>query len=350
MYLFSGELKHFLSICKPVCIFCTNKTLNHLQKLHSENFPLPRMFIYDAETSNLAQGFNLLLEHDDNETFNPVELDPVKEVALILTSSGTTGFPKCVQLTHYNFRATMTYATDPSFLDLNEFESTLAFLPIFHVFGCAIALASIYAGTKVVILDKFIPDKFLSVIQEHQISKLFVVPPILHFLVKSPLVQKFDISSITDVLCGASAVSKELEEMVQQKLKVKSVRQIYGMTELCGAATMIPKKCQQYGSSGKVVNGHEIKVCNIENGKILPANQIGELRVKGDGVMKGYLNNEEESKQAFDEDGFLKTGDLGYYDEEGFFYIVDRLKEIIKYKGFQVRNIYLTYSIASLYT
>ncbi|RZC32784.1 AMP-binding domain containing protein, partial [Asbolus verrucosus] len=170
----------------------------------------------------------------------------------------------------------------------------------------------------------------------HKITKLFAVPPILLFLVKSPLVEKYDVSSIQDILCGGALVPKELEEMVEERLKVKSVRQVFGMTEASGAATILPKNVKKYGTVGKVTVSFKIKVCDVDSGKALPPNQIGELRMFGDGVMKGYLGNDEESKTTFDDEGFLRSGDLGYYDEEGFFYIVDRLKEIIKYKGFQV--------------
>ncbi|EFA13119.2 Acetyl-coenzyme A synthetase-like Protein [Tribolium castaneum] len=320
------ELKHFLTICNPTLIICTTKSLTNVQKLANE-LELPQILLF-SDLNNTPNNYN--------EELTPIDLDPTKEVALILTSSGTTGFPKCVQLTHLNLRTTMLYAMDPNFLDLNQNESTIAFLPYFHVFGCAVSLASILSGCKSIVMEKFIPDLFLANIQKHKVTKLFVVPPILQFLVKNPMVGKFDISSVVDILCGAAVVGKELEEMVQERFKVKSVRQVYGMTELCGAATMIPKNFQKYGSSGKVISCTQIKVCEVASGKTLAAQEIGEIRVKGDGTMKSYLKNEEETKKAFDEEGFLKTGDLGYYDEEGYFYIVDRLKEIIKYKGFQV--------------
>ncbi|XP_044269666.1 luciferin 4-monooxygenase-like isoform X2 [Tribolium madens] len=295
----SGELKHLLLICNPVLILCTKKSLIKLKKLENE-VELPHILLYDSD-------FDSSLKCSYSEEFKPIdELDPMTEVALILTSSGTTGFPKCVQLTHSNMRTTMLHAMDPTFLDLNKHESWIAFLPFYHVFGCAIALASILSGCKTVIMEKFIPDLFLTLIQNHKITKLFVVPPILQFLVKNPLVEKFDLSSVTDILCGAAVVRKELEEMVQKKFQIKSVRQVYGMTEVCGGATMIPKNFQKYGSSGKVMSYTQIKVCDVTSEETLSAYQIGEIRIKG------------------------------YYDEEGYFYIVDRLKEIIKYKGFQV--------------
>jgi 4-coumarate--CoA ligase len=141
-------------------------------------------------------------------------------------------------------------------------------------------------------------------------------------------------------LCGAAAVTKETEDLVEAQLKISCVRQIYGMTEVCGAATVIPKNTKKHGSSGQVIMGHQIKICDPETGKALGINEVGELRIKGDGVMKGYLGQEKETEEAFDEEGYFKSGDLGYYDDEGFFFIVDRLKEIIKYKGFQVSTIY----------
>ncbi|RZC40465.1 AMP-binding domain containing protein, partial [Asbolus verrucosus] len=269
-------------------IFCTSKTLVTILKIRTEPFIPKNIVIYEEETSKDARHFDTLLKHTESEeSFIPVELDPKEEVAFILTSSGTTGFPKCVMLTHASLGVNLAYIGDPLVFDLNPQESIIAFLPFFHIFGQGISLGSILHGSKFVILDKFVPDRFLQTIQDHKITKLLVVPPILLFLVKSPLVEKYDVSSIKDILCGAALTTQEVEKMVEKQLKVRSVRQGYGLTEL-------------------------------------------------DGVMKGYLGNDEESKAAFDEEGFLRSGDLGYYDEEGFYYIVDRLKEIINYKGFQV--------------
>ncbi|RZC40667.1 AMP-binding domain containing protein [Asbolus verrucosus] len=334
---FSGELKHFLSVCPPAMIFCTSKPLVTILKIRTEPFIPKNIVIYDDETSEDARNFNNLLEHTEGgESFSPVELDPKEEVAFILTSSGTTGFPKCVMLTHASFRVNLICFGDPLAFDLNPQESVIAFLPFFHIYGQSVLLASVLHATKFVILDKFVPDRFLQIIQDHRITKLLVVPPIFLFLVKSPLLEKYDVSSIKDIVCGAAPISQELEKIVEKQLKVKSVRQSYGLTELGGMATIIPKNVKKCGSIGKPAAGIKIKVCDTKTGKALPPNQIGELRMFGDGVMKGYLGNDEESKAAFDEEGFLRSGDLGYYDEEGFYYIVDRLKEIINYKGFQV--------------
>ncbi|XP_966820.2 uncharacterized protein LOC655211 [Tribolium castaneum] len=332
----SGELKHIMSTCRPKVVFCTHKSLQALLELKNEDYFAPKIYIYDAPTSDYAVNFENLIEStNDSENFCPVEANP-NDVSLILTSSGTTGFPKCVQLTNSNIRYTMTFMADPDLIDFNENESTIAFLPFFHIFGFAVGVGCVLLGVEFVILEKFVPDLFLKTIQNYKITKLFGVPPVFHFLIKSPKVQEYDISSMRDVLCGASFLSKEIEELVVKKLNVVSVRQGYGMTEASGAITLIPKNAKKYGSLGKPTTGVLIKVCHTETGEVLPANSVGEIRFKSDGVMKGYLGSDKETKQAFDGEGFMKTGDLGYYDDEGFFYIVGRLKEIIKYKGFQV--------------
>ncbi|XP_063912263.1 uncharacterized protein LOC135129111 [Zophobas morio] len=333
----SGELKHFLSISKPVLVFCTSKTIGNILPLKEESFYPTKLINYDKKTLYEATNFNDFLENvDENESFTPIEVSPKEDVALILTSSGTTGLPKCVQLTHFNFRTTMICSGDPDFLGLNDTDNTIGFLPFFHIFGNAVGLASILYGTKFLILNKFNPERFLNSIQQHKVTKLVIVPPIILFLAKSPLVQKYDLSSVDDVISGAAPLTKELEELAERTLKVKSIRQVYGMTEISGAVTMKPKYVKKYGTSGKATPTHRIKIVDVKTEELLPPHEVGELRFKGDGVMKGYLGNATETEDAFDTEGFLKSGDLGYYDEEGYVYIVDRLKEIIKYKGFQV--------------
>jgi 4-coumarate--CoA ligase len=328
-----------MSICQPVLIFCTTKTLDVVVELRDEYFS-PTVISYDSETSIDVKNFDDAFDVDCNDRdFNLATLDPKQDVALILTSSGTTGLPKCVQLTHANLRNTMIYAGEASFMDINKRESVLAFLPFFHILGLGTTLASVLYGAKTVILDRFVPERFLGLIEKHKITKLFVVPSVLIFFVKSPLVEKYDVSSIGDVLCASDSLKRELEEMVEKRLKIKSVRQIYGLTEVSGAVTVTPKSVKRFGSCGQVQNGFQVKVCDPDTGTALISGQVGELRVRGDGIMKGYLGCEEETQKVFDREGFLKTGDLGYYDIAGFFYVVDRLKEIIKYKGFQVRQI-----------
>lgn len=163
-----------------------------------------------------------------------------------------------------------------------------------------------------------------------------VPPPLILFLVKTPLFEKYDLSSLKIVLCGAAPLSKELEDQLRERFNNEIVvLQAYGQTEVtlgvlyCEFATAKP------GSVGEVIKGTYAKVID-KNGKSLGPNKVGELCFKGPMIMKGYRNNQNETLSTIDKDGWLHSGDLGYYDEDKQFFIVDRLKELIKYKGYQV--------------
>jgi 4-coumarate--CoA ligase len=202
----------------PVLIFCTAKSLENVLELKNY-FPVD-IILYDTETVDDVEYFDKLVEAGTFDPgFCPTKLDPKEDVALILTSSGTTGFPKSVQLTHASLRVTMLYGGDRYFLDVNENERILAFLPFFHIFGIGLTLAGILYGAKLVILEKFVPDRFLSLIQKHRITKLYAVPPILLFLVKSR--------------CTSSYRDQ------RDRRFFHCVRQIYGMTEVSGGATVM---------------------------------------------------------------------------------------------------------------
>lgn len=163
-----------------------------------------------------------------------------------------------------------------------------------------------------------------------------VPPPIVHFLSKTPLLDKYDLSSLKMIFSGAAPLTKEIEEQVIQRFKGEvAILQAYGQTESTLGVLHSDPACLKPGAVGKVVKGSYVKVID-ENGKSLGANKVGELCFKGPYVMKGYLNNPDATLQTIDKDGWLHTGDLGYYDEDNVFFIVDRLKELIKYKAYQV--------------
>lgn len=164
-------------------------------------------------------------------------------------------------------------------------------------------------------------------------NTIFVVPPLMVFLAKSPLVTGYDLSSIKVLWSGGAALSKELVDAVQGRIGVPIVRQGYGMTEGSISFTGQTDENHKSGSVGVLRTGIWGRVIDIETGKSLPALQTGELLFKGSCVMKGYIDNEEATRNTIDEDGWLHTGDIGYYDNDGELFIVGRLKELIKYKG-----------------
>lgn len=172
--------------------------------------------------------------------------------------------------------------------------------------------------------------------QKYRINTALMVPPLMVFLAKHPLVDDYDLSSLAIIWCGAAPLSAESEDAVRQRLNIGIIRQGYGMTEGTLALFGQTDELHKSGSVGAVRHGILARICDVETGVALPANCPGELCFKGSVVMKGYVGDRQATEAMLDADGFLHTGDIGYYEETGEMFIVDRLKELIKYNGFQV--------------
>eukprot|EP00794_Sanderia_malayensis_P017433 gene17433-19177_t len=275
---------------------------------------------------------------DDGNAFEnrSTQINAKETCALLPYSSGTTGKPKGVVLTHHNLVA--------NGLQLDSFSETLprnislGLLPFFHIYGLSIILLSgLRNGETIVTLPKFEPQSFLQAIQDHKIDYLYLVPPLVLFLIKAPEVANYDISSIRHVTSGAAPFGTDLWKSFTDKFSSQiKVIQGYGLSEVSPLATLTPGDDVTVGSVGKIVPNSEMKVVDSVNGKNLGPNSVGEIAIKGPHVMKGYLNNPEATDECLTKDGWFLSGDLGYYDDGHNFYIVDRSKELIKYKGMQV--------------
>ncbi len=261
------------------------------------------------------------------------EVDLARNVALLPYSSGTTGLPKGVMLSHRN----MVANTEQCRVAMNEEpEAIISVLPFFHIYGLQILLnGSFVTGKTVVTLPRFDLESFLQQIQEHQAKTLYVVPPIILALAKHPIVDQYDLSSLERIFSGAAPLGEDLAEQAQQRLGVEVV-QGYGMTELSPVSHISPPGFAKPGSIGKLVSGAQCRIVDPETKQDVPAGETGEIWLRGDMVMLGYFNRPEATAETIDSQGWLHTGDIGYIDEEGDYYITDRLKELIKYKGFQV--------------
>ncbi|PSN29669.1 Luciferin 4-monooxygenase [Blattella germanica] len=192
-------------------------------------------------------------------------------------------------------------------------------------------------------MSKFEEVLFLESIQKYKVTLLFLAPPLVLFLAKSPIVDNYDLSSVRDLRCGAAPLSKHVLSEVSKRLKLKNIRQGYGLTETTLSVTVTPFNKVKYGSCGVLVPDTQCKVVDLDTGKNLGPYKSGELCFKGPVIMKGYCGDLHSSSEVFDSDGFLHTGDVGYYDNQGYFFIVDRVKELIKYKGFQLEAILLSH-------
>ncbi len=257
--------------------------------------------------------------------------------ALILYSSGTTGLPKGVELTHRNLIASLfqLHAGDLA----REDDVLLALSPFFHVVGLhGVMNLGLYAGAAIVIFPRYDFPRLLEAIQRYRISSVFLTPPVVNDLAKHPAVVDFDLSSLRSILCAAAPLGPDVEQMAADRLGC-IVRQGFGMTEASGPVSTNMAEdglVRRRGSAGPLVPSTEAKIVDLADGRELRPGETGEIVVRGPQVMKGYLNRPEATAISLESDGWLHTGDVGYADADGYLFIVDRVKEIIKYKAYQV--------------
>lgn len=263
-----------------------------------------------------------------------VKVDLADHVVVLPYSSGTTGFPKGVMLTHRNLVANIEQLA--GHMPLDDDEIVFAVLPFFHIYGMQVLMNYMLTrGCTVVTAPRFDMVQMLELTQQHKMTRLFLVPPIVLALAKHPIVDKYDLSSVKELFSGAAPLGGEIAEAAAKRLGC-SVAQGYGMTELSPVSHAIRTGDYAVSSVGTLVASTEARVVDPETGQDVEPGAPGELWIRGPQVMKGYLNNEEATAATIDVDGWLHTGDVAEVREGGHTYIVDRLKELIKVKGFQV--------------
>lgn len=281
-----------------------------------------------------ATPFTELLEAGDEPP--DVIIDPKNDLVAMPYSSGTTGLPKGVMLTHHNLVGNVNQALAP--LTTSEEDVIIGVLPFFHIYGLTVILnAALRQGATIVTMPRFDLEQFLQLLQDQKVTRAYVVPPIVLALAKHPVVDNYDLSSLSLVMSGAAPLGQDLSEACAKRLDTLVI-QGYGLTETSPVTHVNPDEEARIkqGSIGPLIPSTVAKIVDTSSGKELGYDETGEIWIKGPQVMKGYLNNEEATRHTVDEDGYLHTGDIGYVDQDGYFYIVDRLKELIKYKGFQV--------------
>jgi acyl-CoA synthetase (AMP-forming)/AMP-acid ligase II len=278
-----------------------------------------------------ATPFTALLDLDDAPD---VQVEPADDVVSLPYSSGTTGFPKGVMLTHRNLLANVLQVQ--SVRPFAPDDVVVGILPFFHVYGQLIFLnLALREGVTVVTLPRFELEQYLRLSEEHRATVGYVAPPVVLALAKQPVVERYDLSSLRWLLSGAAPLDAELAHACSKRLGCDVV-QGYGLTETSPVTHITPLGTPgRPGSIGPLVPGTEARIVDVATGEDAGDGERGELLIRGPQVMKGYLGNEGATAAAL-VDGWLHTGDVATVDEDGWFAIVDRIKELIKYKGYQV--------------
>jgi acyl-CoA synthetase (AMP-forming)/AMP-acid ligase II len=262
-------------------------------------------------------------------------IDPGDDLAVLPYSSGTTGLPKGVMLTHRNLVANL--AQVQAGFPIDEGDVLIACLPFFHIYGMTVIMnQGLRQGATLVTMPRFDFEQFLDLIERHRVTRAYVVPPIALALAKHPAVSSRDLSSIEIIMCGAAPLGEDLMAHVSERIGCPVI-QGYGLTETSPVTHVIRSDGERRpGTVGPPLPGTECRLVDPETGADVGAGERGELWIRGPQVMRGYLNNPDATAATIDADGWLHTGDIAAVDRDGFFRIVDRLKELIKYKGFQV--------------
>ena len=327
-----GELAHQLAdsgakLLITISAFLDRATAGAAQA----GLPADAVIVLDA-----AEGHTTLRDLLATTATPPARTVTGADTAVLPYSSGTTGRAKGVILTHRNLVANLVQIAEMG--SVSEDTKILAVLPFFHIYGMTVMMnQGLHKRSTVVTMPRFDLQEFLRVISEHRVSRVYIAPPVAVALAKHPIVDQYDLSCVDVIFSGAAPLDAELGHAVAKRLGC-TVLQGYGMTELSPVSHCMPDEgpALDLNSCGFAIPNVESKLVDPETGREVGPGERGELWVKGPNVMTGYLNNPEATAATLDDDGYLHTGDVATVTAEGVFTIVDRVKELIKYKGYQV--------------
>jgi acyl-CoA synthetase (AMP-forming)/AMP-acid ligase II len=324
----ASELAHQLSDCGARFLITAPQILETAREA-AEAAGVEEVFVVGG-----AEGASPLADLFAEPSETP-PIDPASDLAVLPYSSGTTGLPKGVMLTHRNLVANLEQIQ--AGFPIDEHDVLIACLPFFHIYGMTVIMnQGLRQGATIVTMPRFDFEQFLDLIERHGVTRTYVVPPIALALAKHPAVSGHDLSSVEIIMCGAAPLGEDLMAQVSARIGCPVI-QGYGLTETSPVTHVIrPHGENRAGTIGPPLPGTECRVVDPETGADVATGERGEVWIRGPQVMRGYLNSPEATAATIDDDGWLHTGDIATADRDGMLRIVDRLKELIKYKGFQV--------------
>jgi long-chain acyl-CoA synthetase len=326
------ELTHNFSDSGAKCVITNKECFIVIQRIEDKVRPDIVILIDGDDQPDIVSLTEILAEYPPE----PLKFDynPSDDIAVITYTGGTTGLPKGVMLTHSNLVANAIQ--NVTWMRWSHEDTIMGVLPLYHSWGACTSMNSvIYCGARAVIMTRFNTEELLKTIEAKKATILYGAASLFIMLLNSPLLGKYDISSLRYVKVGAMPVSPETKEQWDRTTGVTMVLG-YGLSEASPETHDCPPDRVRAGTIGIPVIDTDAKIMDLETGDLeLSPGEIGELVIKGPQVMKGYLNHPEDDKEIL-RDGWLYTGDLAFMDEEGYFHFVDRKKETIKYKGYTI--------------
>jgi acyl-CoA synthetase (AMP-forming)/AMP-acid ligase II len=321
-------------------VLVVHDTLQHMADLARDDTPILERLVVIKPTSDDPESFWGLIEHAPT-TPPPLEIEPTSDLAVLPYSSGTTGLTKGVMLTHYNLTTNVTQllGRGDEAKTIREDDVVLVHLPLFHIYGMNVLMNGCLAtGATQVMMGRFDMEQLLRLVRQHRVSVLFTVPPVGLGLTQHPSVTPDKLASVRMGFFGAAPLSGDLQRRVQEVVGFPIV-QGYGLTETSPVTNsdFLEPELTRPGSVGPATADTEEKVVDLDTGthEVSPG-EVGELLIRGPQVMQGYFDNPEATHETLTEDGWLHTGDIVRMDPDGYVWVLDRKKELIKYKGFQV--------------
>jgi len=335
------ELSFILNNSEANTLFVGERYLSIVKSAESALSSLKTLISIDKKFPGLLNYEDLITSSSPEEVFTEIDDD---EITILMYTAGTTGMPKGVLLPHKSFSVYMLENVTPA--DPETQEKNILTVPLYHVAGIQAMMAAIYGGRTLVMERQFEPIEWMTLVEREKVSRAMLVPTMLKQLIDHPDFGKHDLSSLKVITYGAAPMPLPIIKKALEKLPGVSFINAFGQTESASTITVLnpedhiiegteeekERKLKRLSSIGKPMSDVEMKIVD-EEGNSLPPGEIGEIVARGPRVMSGYWRDDEKTQQTIDKEGWLHTGDLGYRDEEGYYYLAGRSKDIIKRGG-----------------